>query len=638
MDLNHNSIHDVIHPTAAFAQWRTDVVPHDHSATGEPAWSDSQLNPKNRIDSLDPPLNPSWRIDGGTGLGSQYYAIPHFLGDVPPMRFDVYIPEPASADPHLRQLLGLSAAFHTKDPTRVNRLGISRHILRRLQLWASGQGREDEAPVADIYRKNPFGSWISFESCSLNIHNIKISISPSTDLEMTLLKLSGLASTLGLPEELIPEAVDISKLSIVQQLHDSVCIVTMKHNDEDGKKGQQEQKRWILKALTSETKYMYCELRNLLLMEPHPNVMSKPRYLVTKKCGFGNKIGVVGFILDFHSNGSVRDRIPLMRTHGLLTLDLKLKWAIQLASAVLHVRERGKMYYPDLRLDNVVVSAAGELVMVDFEQRGVWCEFASPEVNSISYMRIIAKDGLVDDGVDGDGSDDDEPQEKKEKKVIVPGEIRSHYHGIMNKLLPGWATLELNDKYDLHRNPHGYRSYNIDWLALDEIEQEASEVYMLGRVLWCIFEGQCAPQPAAAWQSYRREPDIEFPAYRETPEEMRAIIDACTKGRRKTLSGLVVRAGSKLLLRNEDGTVKKDCTPEEVLDAARDWWREEVSEAERFLEDRIKKKETGEWNSNPYGRPKMREVVQALKRFEVVHGRGGASEAEVLDALRKCDI
>ncbi|KAK3986712.1 hypothetical protein QBC44DRAFT_332916 [Cladorrhinum sp. PSN332] len=636
MDLSAHSVHHVIHPTAAFAQSQMESMSDEHSVTGDAAWDDSQLNPKNRIDSLDPPLNPLWRIDGCTSLGTQFYAIPQFLGDMPPKRFDVFIPKPAAADPFLRRLLDLNVAFHTKDAVRLNRLGIARHILRRLQLWSSGQDHNDRESVADIYNKEPFGSWITFDSLSLNIRNIKIAVAPATDLEIRLIKLPELATTLGLPEEVVPETIDISRLVIVQQLHDSVCIVTVKQDGEDGEKGQQQQQKWILKALTGDTKYLYCELRNLLQIEPHPNVIAKPRYLVTKRCGFGNKLGVVGFVLPFHPNGSLRDRLPLMRIHGLLTLDLRLKWANQLASAVLHVRERGRIFYPDLRLDNVVLSAAGDLVMVDFEQRGVWCEFASPEVNSIAYMRIIAKCGTLDDEIDGGGSVDGE----EEDGVFVPEEICAYYHGIMNHVLPGWAALELSDKYDLHENPYGYRSYNTDWLGLDETEQEASEVYMLGRVLWCLFEGQSAPQPPVVWQSYRREPDLEFPAYRETPEELRSIIDACTRGRRKTLSELIVKVGSKLLLRNEDGKVKEDSTAVEVLDAARDWWKEEVREAERFLEERRKKKESGEWNGNPYGRPKLREVVQCLKRFEVVHGGGGAgvSEEDVLEALRKCKV
>lgn len=580
MELNSTSIHDVIHPTAAFSQ----NAPAANPLATRPAsdtecpWLESQLNPKNRIDSLDPPLNPLWRIDGCTGLGTQYYALPLFLPDIPPMRFDVFIPEEAAASPLLRKLLDLDGAFHTKDAARLRRLGISIHILRTLQAWTT-----TEAPVAALYHTLPFGSRIVFENLDANIHNIKITIAPTYFVEKQLLGLATLDRNLEVGPELLPEVIDISSLSIVQQLHDSVCVVRHKESG----------KLWILKALTSGTKYLYVELRNLLRMEPHPNVISRPEYLVTKCCRFGGKTAVVGFIIPYHPVGSLRDTLPLLRIHGRLTLELQLKWATQLASAVLHVRKRGHMFYPDLRLDNIVLSAAGDIVMVDFEQRGVWCEFAAPEINSLEYTRILASD----DSSDG-----------SEAESTIPDETREHFAAILSRLLPGWESLQAHEEYS--PLPHGYSSYNIPWLCLNETEQEAAEVYMLGRVLWCIFEGQSAPQRAAVWQSYRREPDIEFPAFRMTTPALRDLIDRCSRGRRQVLSSLIVRRGSKLILRDSEKS-----SPEDVARVARDWWRAEVEAAERFLETREEMKRAGLWDGNYYGRPKLEELLEELKQF-----------------------
>lgn len=43
----------------------------------------------------------------------------------------------------------------------------------------------------------------------------------------------------------------------------------------------------------------------------------------------------------------------------------------------------------------------------------------------------------------------------------------------------------------VYDNPdHGY--YNT-WASLSSPEQEAAEVFMLGKVLWCIFEGVISP-------------------------------------------------------------------------------------------------------------------------------------------------
>ncbi|KAL2023443.1 hypothetical protein VTK56DRAFT_2439 [Thermocarpiscus australiensis] len=634
MDLNSTSIYHVLHPTAAFSQDPPRTSRAASAGTRGSCWLESQLNPKNRIDSLDPPLNPLWRIDGCTGLGTQYYAVPLFLPEVPPMRFDVFVPEEAASCPLIRELLDLNAAFHTKDAARVRRLGISSHILRTLQAWTTEKGDGDTTSVAAMYKNLPFGSRIIFENLDIDIRKIKITVAPTHYLEKQLLGLARLDKALGLPRELLPEAIDISRLNLVQQLHDSVCLVRIRQNNgvnaDGGHKPEISSKLWVLKALTSGTKYLYTELRNLLQMEPHPHVISRPQYLVTKYCRFGGKTGVVGFITPYHSGGSLRDELPLLRIHGRLTLDLQLKWATQLASALLHVRERGRIFYPDLRLDNVVLSAAGDIVMVDFEQRGVWCEFAAPEVNFFEYVRILASDDPYTDSREAE-----HPPPTTTTTTTIPSQTRDHFAVILDRLLPNWDALQSRE--DFCPSPHAHAraaSYNIPWQCLDAAEQEAAEVYMLGRALWCVFEGQSAPQRAAPWQSYRREllpgeddgdGGFEFPAYRRTPPALRDLLDRCTRGRRPALSGLIVRRASKLVLVRDDREGRRNGGPEEedeeekeeakVVRVAREWWRAEVAAAERFLAMREDQRSRGVWKGNYFGRPTLREVLDELERF-----------------------
>ncbi|KAK4129318.1 hypothetical protein N657DRAFT_686668 [Parathielavia appendiculata] len=583
MELGSAAIHDVTHPTAAFSQGSS-LSKRMTTAAPDVSWDESQLNPKNRIDSLDFPVKPLWRIDGGTGLGTQFFVVPLFLPFPPPMRFDVFIPDEAVASRVLRQLLDLNVAFHTKDAPRLRRLGISRHIVRALQAWVTTMGHDAYSTLLNAL---PFGSRIIFDTLSMDIRKTRISVVPTYYLERELLGLARLDEALALSPGLLPEAIDISRLSIVQEMYDSVCLVRMRdHRGEDGT-----DKLWILKALSSSTKYLFVELRNLLQMQPHPNIISRPEYLVTKRCLFGGKTAVIGFLLPFHRNGSVRDTLPLLRVHGRLALREQVKWAIQLTSAVLHIAERCRMFYPDLRLDNILLSASHDIVMVDFEQRGVWCEFAAPEVNAIEYVRILASDDL------------------DEANCTIPEETRFHFAALLSRLLPGWDVLQTCEGYSSPR-PHGYANYNIAWLALDETEQEAAMVYMLGRVLWCIFEGQSAPHKAAVWQSYRYEPDIEFPDFRVTPCGLRDLIDRCTRGRRDVLSNLIIRRGSKLVVRDKDS-----CTAEEVLRIAREWWQNEVEVAEEFLRLREERKAAGQWDGNHFKRPRLKDVLVELERF-----------------------
>ncbi len=209
---------------------------------------------------------------------------------------------------------------------------------------------------------------------------------------------------------------------------------------------------------------------------------------------FWRKHAIVGFTTFYHQHGSLRDLLPQLRIHDNLRREDQFKWSIQVIQALEHLRTRSSTYYPDLRLDNLVMSKNYDVVMVDFEQRGVWCEFAAPEVNAIEYMRLIAADDRL------------------------PSEVSSKYQGIMRALVPDYDHLQ----EDQYANPqHGY---NASWIALNPEEQEVAEVYMLGRLLWCIFEGVSGPQKAAVWQSYRWESNLEFPEYDRTPPVLRSSL------------------------------------------------------------------------------------------------------------------
>lgn len=594
MELNSAAIHDIIHPTAAFNQSQTLAGRGAPTLLKDVIWEESQLNPKNRLDSLELPLTPLFRIDGCTGLGTQYYALPTFLPDMPPIRFDVFIPEEAVTSPVLRELLDLNVAFHTKDAPRLRRLGISAYIVRALQAWISEGGYSTYSSLSEAL---PFGSRIIFDALHFDILKTKISVVPTYYVERQLLGVSVLDERLGVAPDLLPKAVDVSSLAILRVLYESVCLVRMpSHGTDNGAN-----KLWIFKALASSTKYLFVELRNLLQMEPHPNVISGPDYLVTKRCLFGGKTAVVGFLLPFHEPGSVRDTLPLLRIHGRLSLEQQVEWAIQLTSAVLHICERGRMFYPDLRLDNILLSATHDIVVIDFEQRGVWCEFSAPEVNAIDYVRVLAS------------------EEMDEANVATPEGARKHFTAILDRLLPGWDVLQACEDYSSPR-PHGYSNYNIPWLALDETEQEAATVYMLGRVLWCIFEGQSGPQEAAVWQSYRHEPSIEFPVFGLTPAPLRSLIDRCTRGRRDTLSSLIARQKSRLVLRNREGS------SEEVLSVSRGWWQAEIKATEAFLAQREESKASGRWDGNHFGRPRLAEVLAELKQLQ--KGVGAATKED----------
>ena len=639
MDLSAKAIHNVIHPTAVFSKEfnglgsppasgrgtnLTDAASthhenydidgsndkdHDNGVVClPPSWAVSHLNPKNRIESLDHPKNPQWRIDGCTSLGTQFFAIPIFMHTAPPMRIDVFIPEQAKQTPKMRRLLNLATAFHVRDGTRVSKLGIASYIIRALQLWSASF-----ADFTGTYKSLPFGSHIVFENLPTDIRDIRIRIAHGYHLELQMLSVPALCNLWHIPGgsalTFFPELTDLSKLHVLKQVHDSTSIVLCKG------------KQVIFKAVTSYTKYVYHELYNLLSIAPHPNIIARPKHIVTKKCSFGSKTAVLGFTLEFHPQGSMRDNLPVRRFNGHLTLSDQFRWAKQITSALLHLRETGGPFYSDLRLDNIVLSDSDDAILVDFEQRGVWCEFGPPEVNALEYVRLLAEheDSFGSSDQTDSGSERDMEyvfgdHDKGEDEDSMHDSRR--YARLLSRLLPGYESLLAWQNYSERGFEMG--GYNVSWLCLTPPEREAAEVYMLGRVIYCIFEGVSAPARASVWQSYRSESDVEFPNYVRTPDGIAALIDKCTGGRRPTLTNLLSRVGDRITIM--DKHQEQEGGVENVQRIARRFWKDEVQQAVGFLEDRLAAMKNGSWNENYFERPTLAEVLTELNNLSVALG------------------
>jgi serine/threonine protein kinase len=104
---------------------------------------------------------------------------------------------------------------------------------------------------------------------------------------------------------------------------------------------------------------MYHELKMLLTMTPHPNIIPRPLYLVTQKCRFGGNIGVCGFILEYYPGGNLRDPLP-QDIPSLKSLQARLDIARRITSALIHVQEDVPGFYTDLKLPNVLISSDAE--------------------------------------------------------------------------------------------------------------------------------------------------------------------------------------------------------------------------------------------------------------------------------------
>ena len=565
MELTSSSVTRTMFPVAAFTEGYQNCHPNkDDSNYTQVSWMSSSLNPKNRIDSLCPLREPKWRIDGCASMGTQFYAIPAFLNPINPIRIDVVIPGSNNIAPEFRNLLDVHTAIYLRDG-RVASLGISRYIVRVLEHWMN-QFQDFKV----FYNELPFGSRIVLENIAADIKDVRLQVIKTHFLERQLLSSGSLQRIWGFSSPW-PELADIAEVHLLRQLHDSVSLIQLRNQ------------RYILKALTSHPKYLYHELKVLLTLPSHPNIISRPVHLVTKQCRFGGKIAVIGFTLHYHEKGTLRDCLSLQRTQNSLHFHDQLKWAIQLTEALRCIRNEGN-FYCDLRLDNVVLNDDDGVVLIDFEARGVAFSASAPEINYLEYIHSAATDG------------DNEP---------YPSGSRERYKQLYGRMTQGGSIPRPGDSY---RNPrHGY---SVPWLCLDEKEREAAEVYMLGRVLWCIFEGVGSPEKTALVR-HLREDELEFPQWNRTPENIRHLIERCTRFGKGYYNSLpVTRSGKLLVIRGAEQRHGSNV----VQEVARRWWQTEFELAEAFLEQRLRREAAAD--HIPFGRPGLDDVLLELKDMQ----------------------
>lgn len=155
-------------------------------------------------------------------------------------------------------------------------------------------------------------------------------------------------------------------------------------------------------------------------------------------------------------------------------------------------------------------------------------------------------------------------------------------------------------------------------------EKEASQVYLLGKALWCIFEGASTPDIVLG-RSYPHETDIRFPTFQSTPEPLQDLIKNCTLGAREWLDGPlgIFRRDGKIFPLGKTGLLdEEEATTEETKAAIVRIWQNEMTKAEQFVLARARH-DQGEATSEDLQilhylrRPKLREVLDALLAFDL---------------------
>ncbi|KAJ2995554.1 hypothetical protein NUW58_g1241 [Xylaria curta] len=539
-------------------------------------WSESSLNPKNRIDSLEPLPKSEWTIHGADLAGTRWFAIPNFAVGKPPLRIDVHIPEFFDVPGYLRDALipnspmfgELEAAVHSN---------VAVHILRALQCWSTRN-----KDIEKEYLELPFGSRIVLENMSCDVRQISIQFVPIYDIERQWLSVKALQDMWKLPNDAFPAVIDFDKLQFRQQLHDTITVVSLAVH-----RGRQ----FIFKSLMNDLKYFYHELKVLITMKPHTNIISRPIYIVTKRCGFGGKRGVCGMILEYYPKGTLRKWLKdSQHTVGPNQHAAQVSWAKQIVSALIHIQEHGSGFYTNLKLDNIVmadshISHIPKIVMIDFEQRLGSPAWTPPEIHWMTFLSDLIHHN---------------PRSSTSQRY----QDLFKRHGI-----------EAADTGKATRYTNPEAGYCFPWSILPHRQREAAQVFMLGKLLWCIFENASLLSSYIGINSFRDNYSEKlFPDFETTPIALRECILRCTAGSwesRERTPPLAAR-GRKIVLRNSLGQTGGDSLGE-IQTAIRRWWRQQIADAEAFIEHRSSGiLDVDYWKM----RPRLIDVLAVLEKME----------------------
>jgi serine/threonine protein kinase len=538
-------------------------------------WSKSPLNIKNRVDSLDPQAKCDWLIQGADLAGTRWFAIPKFAIGKPPLRIDIHVPELVNTPGYLRDTLEPnSPMFCELETAGTSQMAI--HIARALHWWSS----KNERFLHD-YLQLPFGSRILFETLSHDIRQIDIQFVPIYDIERQWLSEKTLRGMWDVPDAAWPSTVDFGSLQFQRRLHDTIDVVSI-----DGH-GNQE---FVFKSLMNDIKYLYHELKTLMAMKPHPNVIPRPIYLVTKRCGFGGRRGVCGMILKYYRRGTLRRwlkehrQIPYEMSHTL-----RGSWAKQIVSALIHIKSHGPGYYTNLKLDNIVVADSHDsdvlkVVIIDFEQRLGSPAWTPPEIHSVTFLADLIH-------------------------LDPHSSISRSYQDLFCR---HGAIIPDSEKAARYTNPE--YGYCYPWSSLNPKECEDAQVFMLGKLLWCLFENASLLNSYIGINSFRDNySDKVFPDFDTTPGSLRQCILQCTSGSWESTGRTppLVAHGKKIVLRDRHKQGMQSSV-EEVQVAIRKWWRQQILDAEALLKCNGRGKNVSQCGM----RPSLQDVLQVLDGME----------------------
>jgi hypothetical protein len=441
-----------------------------------------------------------------------------------------------------------------------------------LETWSSKQHG-----LKERFECLPFGSQIIIPELVFDPTKVDVYILPGHQVERKLHSIATLKSIYDFPPHVSwPSLIDIQRLHLRKQIQENISLVTLRDDTSS--------EPMIFKSSLNHFDYLYHELNQLLTLPPHPYTINPPTHLVTKKCRFGGKTGIVGFLLPYYTGGDLGKTLPHLAARNMLCLSDQFKWAKQITTTLLHVRTLGT-YYSDLRPDNLLLSSSNDIIVIDFEQRGNWHSWLPPELRYIQYLQTLSA-GVCSFGSSAHPSND---------LLRIPSGAKSQFEALLQRSGRTMAPLSRAGFLEVvdHSNA---------WRALTSDEQESAVVFNLGKLLWCLFEG-FGSLSGDFWGIPLNGPGLRFPDFRITPEAVRGLILDCTFGESEhwRQGPGVIMSNSKLLPSDK----KLIADERTVVGLFKMWWQKELDDMQHHFETK----------AQVPTRPSLKEVSQRLEQI-----------------------
>lgn len=310
----------------------------------------------------------------------------------------------------------------------------------------------------------------------------------------------------GLSAAQMPDVLPLSSLTLCAWLHDTVTLVETA--SEPGR-------LWAFKTNCS-AKSLYQEIHTLLTLPPHPNILGRPPYLITKHTEYSrlNPLDtasrycteptqpIIGFLTPYHPGGTLKTHISLSPEppwHHCA------RWAHQLTSALHHIFAHGGSpgMYTSLKMDNIILDTQGNLVLIDFELAGTWIQYTPAEVLHAPPTRVFRSSAgpryrLAETPLPGEYCSTCTPHPctvprnaSKAECYRLHGEVINYRFSRTNILSP------LKENSECGRWEPRKIAF---WSSASPAQVEAAMVWMLGCCLWCILEARsCLSELGAEW-------------------------------------------------------------------------------------------------------------------------------------------